>query len=85
MPGDEHDLRVIDLRDPALEIQSVDVRKLDVENQASRHVGLRIRHVLGSGSERDRAHIEARKELGQRFADPTIVVHDENDVVIRVH
>ena len=85
MSGDEHDLRVIALRDLALEIQSVDVRKFDVQHQASRDIGLRIRHVLGSGTERDRVHIEARKKLGQRFADPTVVVHDENDVVLSIH
>ena len=63
MSGDEHDVRVIALRDPALEIQSVDVRELHVQDQASRDVGLRIRHVFGSGTERDRVHVEARKKL----------------------
>ena len=83
MSGDEHDVRVIALRDLALEVQSVDVRKLHVQNQASRDVGLRIRHVLGRGAERDRVHVEAREQLGQRLADPTVVVHDEHDVVWR--
>jgi hypothetical protein len=75
---------VITLRDAALEIEAVDVRQLHVENQASGEIPLRIRHVLGRGAECDRVHIEARKQLGQCFADPTIVVHDEHDVVLRV-
>ena len=82
--GDEHDMRVIPLRDLALQIQSVDVREFDIQDQASRDVGLRIRHVFGSGTERHGVHVEARKKHGQRLADPTIVVHDEDDVVLRV-
>jgi hypothetical protein len=59
MSGDEHDMRVIALRDLALEIQPVDIRKFHIQHQASRDVGLGIRHVLGSRAERDRGHIEA--------------------------
>ena len=59
MSCDEHDLRVIPLCDLALELQSVDVRKFHIQNQAGRHVGLRIRDVLRSGAERDHVHIEA--------------------------
>ena len=59
MSGDEHDMRVIALRDPALQIQSVDVRELHVQDEAGRDVGLRIRHVFGSRTERDGLHIEA--------------------------
>ena len=59
MSGDEHDMRVITLRDPALQLQSVDIGELHVQDEASRDVGLRIRHVLGSRTERDGLHIEA--------------------------
>ena len=36
MSGDKHDWRVIPLRDLALQVQAVDVRKIDIENQACR-------------------------------------------------
>ena len=85
MSGDEYDLRVIALRDLALEIQSADVREFQIQNQASRHVGLWIRDVLGSRAERDYVQIESRKKLGQRLADPRVVVHDKNEGVVWVH
>ena len=84
MSGDEHNFRMIAPSDLALKIQPVDVRQFHVENQASRQVGLRIRHLHRSGAERDRLHVEAQKKLGQRFADATIVVHDEDNVVLLV-
>src|SRR4051812_6865486 len=74
-------MRVLALRHPALELQSVDVRKFHVQDQASRDVRLRIRQVLRSGAERDRVHVEARKKFGQRLADPAVVIHDENDMI----
>jgi len=61
MTRDENDGRVSLL---VLQLQSVDVRQLDIQDHASRHVGLRIREVLRSGTECDRAQIEARQELG---------------------
>ena len=64
MARDEHDLRVIPVRGLALEVQSVDVRKLHIQNQAGRHVGLRIREVLGGGTERDHVQVEGRKKRG---------------------
>jgi len=57
-------MRVIAPHDLTLEIQSVDIRKFHIQNQASRDIGLRIGHVLRSGAERDRLHIEARKKFG---------------------
>ena len=54
MSGDEHDGRVIASRHLALEVQTVHVREFDVENQASRNIGFRIRHVFGGRAERAR-------------------------------
>ena len=64
MTSDEDDLRVIFLPGLALEIQSVDVRKFHIQNQASRHVGLRVCDVLSRRTERDHVQIEGRKKLG---------------------
>lgn len=58
------DFRVIILTGLALEIQSVDVRKFHIQNQAGRHVGLRVCDVLSRRTERDRPQIEGREELG---------------------
>ena len=63
MPRDEHDLRVRSLTGLALQVQSVDVRKFHVQNEAGRHVGLRICEVLSSGTERDHVQIEGRQKL----------------------
>jgi hypothetical protein len=83
MSSDEHDVGVILLRYPALELQSIDVRELHVQHQASRDVRLRIRQVFGGRTERHRVHIEAGQELDERLADPAVVVNDEDDVVLR--
>jgi hypothetical protein len=40
-------------------------------------------NVLSGGAESTCVHIEAGKELDQRFADPLVVIHDKNDVVVR--
>jgi hypothetical protein len=72
---------VIAPRHLALEVQAVYVREFDVKNQAGRNIGFRMCNVLSGGAESARAHIEAPKELDQRFADSLVVVHDENDVV----
>ncbi len=64
MSRDEHDLRMISLRGLALQIEPVDVREFDIENQAGGHVGLRVRDVLSSRTERDHMQIEGRKKLG---------------------
>ena len=84
MSRDEHDRRKASFGELALEIQAIDVRKLHVQHQAGRNVGLRIGQVLGRGTEGDGVQIEARKKLGERLADPTVVVDDEDDVVLRI-
>jgi hypothetical protein len=60
---DKYDLREISLPNLTLEIQSIDVRKFHIQNQASWNVWLRIRDVLSSGTERDHLQIEGRKKL----------------------
>src|SRR5258708_31537188 len=59
---DEHDWRMISLRGLALEIQYVDVRKFDIQNQTSWRVGFRIPNIRSSGCERNHSQIEGRKK-----------------------
>jgi hypothetical protein len=42
MTGDKDDWRMVSARHLPLQIEAVDVRQLDVEEQASRHLGLRM-------------------------------------------
>jgi hypothetical protein len=59
MSGDENDMRVIFVRDPALELQPIDVRKAHVQDHAGRNVGLWIREILSGRTERNHAHVIA--------------------------
>src|SRR5262249_44678064 len=83
--SEEHDLRMIPLGDLSLEIETVDVWKLHVQDQARWQVGLGICSVLAGGSERDRIQIDARKQLVQRSANRRVIVDYEDDVLLRVH
>lgn len=85
MSRDEHDLRVRSSTSLALQVESIDVRKFHVQNETSWHLRLRIGEVLSSGAERHHVEIERRQKLRYRFADPPVIIHDENDMVLRVH
>ena len=45
MTGDKDDRRMVPARHLPLQIEAVDVRQLDVEEQTSRPLGLRMSHV----------------------------------------
>ncbi len=53
MSRDEDDLWLISLSRLPLKLKSVYVGKFHIQNQASRHVGLRICDVLSSGTKCD--------------------------------
>src|SRR4051794_23999109 len=76
---------MVSLRNLALQVEPVHVRKLHVENKAGRYVRLGMRDEFGTRAKRDRAQVGGRQERAQRFADATIVIHDEYDVVLPVH
>ena len=82
---DEHNLREGSLSRLAEQVEAVDVRKLDVQNETRRYVWFRICEVLRSGTKRDHMQIEGRQQVGQRFADLPVVIHDEHDMVLRAH
>jgi hypothetical protein len=70
------------LHDLGLKVQSVDVGKLNIQDQTGRYIRFRIRDVLGSRTERHHTQIAGREKIGQRLADPAIVIHHEEDVVL---
>ena len=51
VPCDEHDRRMIALRDFALQVQPVDVREFDVQDQAGRSIRFLRRDVFTGGDE----------------------------------
>ena len=85
MSRDEHDLRVRLAGDLALQIQAVDVRQVDVQDQAPGQVGLGELQVLGGRPEGDDVQVCRGQELLQCFAHAEIVVDDEHDVIVRAH
>jgi glyoxylase-like metal-dependent hydrolase (beta-lactamase superfamily II) len=85
MSRDEDNVRVVSRRHLSLEIEPIDVGKLDVQDQARGHVRLRAGPVFRGGTQCDRMHIEAGKQVDQRCADAAVVIEDENDVVFRIH
>ena len=84
MSRDEHDVRVR-LSGLALQVESIGVRKFHVQNEASRYVWFRICDVLSSRTERDHVQVEARQQVSQRFANPPVIIHDKDDMVLRHH
>ena len=82
---DEHNVGVRPLLRLVEQVQAIDVRKVYVQNETRRYVWFRIRKVLRSGPKRDHMQIESRQQLGQRFANPTVIIHDKHDMVSRIH
>ena len=67
------------------QVQAVDVRKVYVQNETRRYVWFRICEVLRSGTKRDHVQVEGRQQLGQRLANPPVIIDDKHDTVGRVH
>ena len=67
------------------QVEPVDVRKLHVEKEASRYIRCRIRVVLRRGTKRDHVQVIGRQQVSQRLADPAVIVHDKNDMVLGNH
>ena len=85
MPGYEDDRRMVALRDLPLQIEAVDIRQLDIEDEAGRDVRLVRADVVAGRSERHGAHAVRRQELAERLPDAFIVIDDEDDMVVRRH
>ena len=85
MPCYENDRRMVPLRDLPLQVEAVDIRQLDIENEARGNVRFFRADVLTGRSERHGAHTVRRQELSERLSDTRIVIHDDYDMVVRRH
>src|SRR5262249_54927691 len=81
----ENDRRMIALRDLPLQVESVDIRQLDIEDQARREVGLRIGDIVGGRCERLGSPPKGLQQLPDRLADPEVVIHHEDDLPVWAH
>jgi hypothetical protein len=78
MASSEYDAGVTVLHNRVVKIKAVQVRELHFENQAGGHVGLWIRKVFGSTTERDDMQVEAFQEITERLAYPLIVINNKD-------
>ena len=85
MPCYEDDRRMIPLRDLPLQIEAVDVRQLDIEDEAGGDVRFFRADIVAGRSERHGAHAVRRQEFAERLPDALIVIDDEDDMVVRRH
>jgi hypothetical protein len=85
MTGDKDDRRMVSARHLPLQIEAVNVRQLDIEHQAGRHLRLGVSHVRRCGSERHRVQTGGRQQVLQRLAQAAVIVDDQYDGVCRRH
>src|SRR4029077_13600659 len=85
MPRDENDVRMWLAGQLALQVQAVDVRQVDIQDQAPGQVGLGVVQVLGGGPERHDIQVRRAEQLLQCFTQPEIIVHHKDDVILRAH
>jgi hypothetical protein len=85
MTGDENDRRTVSVRQFPLEFQATRVRKLQVQDQASGRIGFFGFQEFRSGPECDYSKSHGCYQAGQRFAYSIVVIHHEDDGVVRVH
>src|SRR6187399_2049589 len=63
------------------QVETVDVREFHIQEEASRYIWFRICVVLRRGAKRNDVQVIGRQQVRQRFADPTVIVHDKNDMI----
>src|SRR5437773_6297222 len=85
MPRDENDRRMIALRNLPLQIEAVDIRQLDIEDEAGWDVRLVRADIIAGRCESDGAHAVRRQKFAERLPDARIVIYDEYDMVVRRH
>src|SRR3546814_10289592 len=69
----------------SLQIETVDVRQFDVQDQAGRDVRLVGGDIVAGRPECDAAHTVRCQKFVERLADANVVIHDEYDVVVAGH
>src|SRR3984893_3170722 len=85
MSCDENDRWVVFAGKLFLEIEAVDIRQLDVEDQTRRNIGLRIGYIVTGGGERLSPPSQGLQELAERRAHSGVVVHKEDDFPVLAH
>src|SRR5262245_4858633 len=85
MARDKDDRGMRSASEPLLQLQSTDIRKLDVKNQAARHVRFGAREVFGRGTEGYAMQPGRIQQVRERFAYAGIVVNDKNQMIGRYH
>ena len=85
MTRDENDRRAIHGCKFPLEFETVDVRKLQVQDQACGRIWLLGFQEIRSGPIRDYSQSHGGYQAGQRLAYSVVVIHHEDDGVVRVH
>jgi hypothetical protein len=68
-----------------LEVEPVDVRKLDVENQASRKIGLRIDDIVTGRGERFGPPSKGLQQLADCLAYSGVIIYKEDDFPVPAH
>src|SRR4051812_19345346 len=76
---------MIPIRDLPLQIETVDIRQLDVEDEAGWDIRLLRIDIVAGRSERERAHAVCGQELAERLPNAFIVIHEEDDMVFDRH
>ena len=85
MAGNKDDGDMVSRTQLPLELESVDVGQVDVENQTSRQLQPGLHQVFGDGAERDGVEARRGQQLGQGLPHARIVVDDVDDMVSRSH
>jgi hypothetical protein len=85
MAGDEHDGRMVLAIDPPLEFQPADIRKLNIENQASGTVRSFESAVAGHRIEGEDIDSSRSEQVTYGFANARIIIDDEYYARIRAH
>jgi len=85
MPTDKYDRWVIGACEGALEVQTIDIGKGYIENQAARANWISQSQIFGGGCEGDAIETFGHKQIDKRFAYPEVVIDDEDHLGLSRH
>src|SRR4051794_24925251 len=76
---------MIPLGNLPLQIEAVDIRQLDIKDEAGWDVRLFGIDVIAGRSKNDGTHSVRRQEFFERFQDTWIIIHDEYNMIVPDH
>src|SRR5690554_2698669 len=85
MPSYKDDRRVIAFNDLPLEVEAIDVRKLDIEDETCGDIRLFRRHVVAGRCKGAGVDSVRGQKFAQCLSEARIVVHDEHNMFVRRH